>query len=200
MGAVATFQDISARKRTQAQVWMKANYDHLTGLPNRSLFHDRLERAVLQEARRHGQVAVLFIDLDGFKSVNDQLGHDAGDALLKEAAHRIDSCLRESDTAARMGGDEFTVVLTEISDRKGVQQVAEKILGMVAMPYHITGRHARISCSIGIALYPQHAVTVTALLRRADKAMYLAKRGGKNAIVFHGDVEYEEADPESPGT
>lgn len=193
MGAVATFQDITVRKRTQAQIWMKANYDHLTGLPNRSLFHDRLERAVLQEARRHGQIAVLFIDLDGFKAVNDRLGHEAGDALLKEAAQRINGCIRESDTAARMGGDEFTIVLTEISDRQGVRHVAEKILAMVAMPYRLAGKDARVYCSIGIALYPQHAETVTALLHRADKAMYLAKRSGKNAIVFHGDPETEGA-------
>jgi diguanylate cyclase (GGDEF)-like protein len=184
---VATFQDITVRKRTQAQVWMKANYDHLTGLPNRSLFHDRLERAVLHEARRQGQVAALFIDLDGFKAVNDRLGHEAGDALLKEAAHRIDGCIRESDTAARMGGDEFTVVLTEVADRQGVRHVAEKILASVAMPYRLPGGDARVSCSIGIALYPQDAETVTALLHRADKAMYLAKRSGKNAIMFHGD-------------
>ena len=187
MGAVATFQDITERKRSQAQIWLRANYDALTGLPNRSLFHDRLERAILQEARRHGQVAALFIDLDGFKQVNDLLGHDAGDALLREAARRIGECVRESDTAARLGGDEFVVALSEVADRGGALRVAEKIRARLALPYHLSGRIAHVSCSIGVALYPEHAETVIALLQRADNAMYRAKHRGKNAIVFHGD-------------
>jgi len=184
MGAVVTFQDITERQRSQAQVWMKANHDALTGLPNRSLFHDRLEQAMLRVSRRSAKVGLLFIDLDGFKAVNDTLGHEAGDALLKEAAHRLTACVRESDTAARLGGDEFTVILTAVDQRADIEQVGQKILHSLAQPYHLGTQTARVSCSIGAAIYPADALTLTAFIHAADQAMYRAKQGGKNTLIF----------------
>lgn len=187
-GAVLTFQDITERRRSQAQIWLRANYDQLTGLPNRSLFHDRLEQAMLQENRAGRSLALLFIDLDGFKEVNDRHGHSAGDQLLKEVGRRLRAAVRESDTVARLGGDEFTIILPDARERAGVETAARKILDAVAAPYRLAGRRMTISCSIGIALYPADGASLTALVRNADAAMYRAKKAGKNTCRFYSEA------------
>ncbi len=185
VGAVVTFSDITIRKRTQEQVWHQANYDALTGLPNRNLFHDRLDQAVAQANRGNGKVALLFMDLDGFKEVNDSLGHAAGDLLLKEAAHRLAQCIRESDTVARIGGDEFTVILPHAEQMVEARTVAGKILEQLRAPFNLEGHEVSVSASIGIATYPDGSDSAAALIKHADAAMYRAKESGRNRFVAH---------------
>lgn len=182
VGAVVTFSDITERKRTQEQVWRQANYDALTGIPNRNLFHDRLDQAVSQANRSMGQVALLFMDLDGFKEVNDKLGHDAGDLLLKEAAQRLLRCIRESDTVARIGGDEFTVILPHVNEAVEAEAVAAKVLDRLREPFLLQGQDVFVSASIGIAVYPGDADSSAVLIKHADAAMYRAKDSGKNTV------------------
>lgn len=158
--------------------------DALTGLPNRQLFNDRLNMSLAQAYRQLGKVALFFLDLDGFKSVNDQLGHDYGDLLLKQVAERLKACVRNTDTVARLGGDEFTIILA-IRDRRDAEQVAEKVLTSIRQPYDLNGKIAdKVGTSIGIALYPQDGTQGAELVRKADAAMYGAKQGGKNAWRF----------------
>jgi diguanylate cyclase (GGDEF)-like protein len=185
MGAVVTFSDITERKRTQEQIWHQANYDALTGVPNRNLFHDRLDQAVSQANRSMGHVALLFMDLDGFKEVNDKLGHDAGDVLLKEAAQRLMACVRASDTVARIGGDEFTVILPQAKEAGEAEAVAAKILVRLREPFHLRGQDVFVSVSIGIALYPGDADSSAVLIKHADAAMYRAKDSGKNTVFSY---------------
>lgn len=182
-------QEIAERRQAEAIITHMANHDSLTGLPIRPLFMDRLNRA-LAAARRSGHlVAVMFVDLDGFKSVNDTHGHEAGDALLREAAQRLQECVRETDTVARHGGDEFTVVLTEVTDQKAVTAIAEKMLSTIATPFPFRDDQSAIGCSIGITLYPQDGDRAEVLLERADAAMYAAKQRGKNQSAFHDAME-----------
>ena len=158
--------------------------DALTGLPNRQLFNDRLNMSLAQAYRQLGKVALFFLDLDGFKAVNDQLGHDYGDLLLKQVAERLKSCVRSTDTVARLGGDEFTIILA-IRDKRDAEQVAEKILHTIRAPYDLNGKIAdKVGTSIGIALYPLDGTQGAELVRKADAAMYAAKQGGKNAWRF----------------
>lgn len=185
VGAVVTFSDITERKRTQEQVWRQANYDALTGVPNRNLFHDRLDQAVSQANRSRGQVALMFMDLDGFKEVNDALGHDAGDLLLKEAAQRLLACVRESDTVARIGGDEFTVILPHVNEAAEAESVAAKVLERLREPFHLQGQDVFVSASIGIAVYPGDADSSAVLIKHADAAMYRAKDSGKNKVCSY---------------
>jgi len=185
MGAVVTFADITERKAEQEQVWRQANYDGLTGLPNRHLFYDRLEQAMEHGKREQYQLALLYIDLDGFKEVNDQLGHEAGDELLKEAANRLSKSVRISDITARMGGDEFTVILLPIREFSSIGPLASTILEQLSTPYSINGRELQLSGSIGIAIYPKDGETIAELLKHADVAMYSAKEAGKNTIRFY---------------
>ncbi len=158
-----------------------AFHDLLTGLPNRALFNDRLEHGLAQ-AKRHGRnLAVMFIDLDGFKKINDTYGHDAGDDVLKTIAIRLTASTREDDTVSRHGGDEFLYLLTEIGDEADVRAIAEKIIESIELPFHITVDGAKIdatiSASIGIAIFPKDASTAHDLIKSADKAMYQAKPG-----------------------
>ncbi|HEY7987237.1 MAG TPA: EAL domain-containing protein [Methylophilaceae bacterium] len=172
--------DITERKKTEELVWHQANFDFLTGLPNRRMFHDRLEQE-LKKAHRVGlPLALMFIDLDRFKEINDTLGHDMGDALLKEASHRLTSCVRDTDTISRLGGDEFTVILGELDDLSSVDRIAQNILQKLAESFRLGDEVAYISASIGITLYPEDATTVDALLKNADQAMYAAKNQGRN--------------------
>ena len=158
--------------------------DALTGLPNRQLFNDRLNMSLAQAYRQLGKVALFFLDLDGFKAVNDQLGHDYGDLLLKQVAERLKTCVRNTDTVARLGGDEFTIILA-IRDKRDAEQVADKVLATIRAPYDLNGKVAdRVGTSIGIALYPQDGTQGAELVRKADAAMYGAKQGGKNAWRF----------------
>ena len=174
-------------KRTNEQITHLAHHDNLTELPNRILFYDRLNQEI-KKARRHKEsVAVLFLDLDGFKTINDTLGHDSGDTLLREAAGRIVTCVRDSDTVARIGGDEFTVILSSIPTRESIVNVAKKIVEAIADPFMLNGKNCRITVSIGIALYPDNGETAEQLLKIADAAMYLAKNSGKNRYRFVSD-------------
>lgn len=189
-GAVATFSDITERQKKQLEVWRQANFDHLTGLPNRQLFRDRFERALLNEWRNDGRLAVLFIDLDGFKPVNDTFGHSAGDAVLAEVGRRILANVRESDIAARLGGDEFVVVLTESGDQASVAGLARKLLHALARPYPLAKGQADVSASIGVALFPEDGQDADVLLKAADHAMYRAKQAGRRRCQFsNGAVE-----------
>lgn len=177
---VAIFSDITDKKRADELIWKQANIDHLTQLPNRSLFRDRLEQEIKLSHRTRQSAALFYIDLDHFKEVNDTLGHDAGDTLLVAAAERISQCVREADTVARMGGDEFTVILSQVNDDKQVRKVAENIIQKLSQPYVINGVTLNISASIGIAICPKDGNTSEQLLRNADKAMYAAKAAGRS--------------------
>jgi diguanylate cyclase (GGDEF)-like protein/PAS domain S-box-containing protein len=185
---VAVFTDITHRKEDEARIWRQANYDPLTGLPNRSLFLDRLTQ-VVQQAKRDGKAfAVMFLDLDGFKAVNDRLGHAAGDLLLQQAAERLSECMRGSDTLARLAGDEFVVILQGIHDRNDPALVARKMIDQLCQPYCLDGQTAEVRGSVGIALYPDDAVDGPGLIAKADLAMYTVKRRGKNGFLFAGDL------------
>lgn len=173
-------------KQTNEQVTHLAHHDGLTGLPNRILFYDRLNQAIARARRDKESVAVLFLDLDGFKKINDTLGHDIGDALLIESAKRIQSCLRESDTVARMGGDEFTAILCNVGTGNGKDIVAQKILDAIRAPFVLSAQSCAVGVSIGIAVYPNSGGNAEDLVKVADTAMYLAKDGGKNCYRFIG--------------
>jgi diguanylate cyclase (GGDEF)-like protein/PAS domain S-box-containing protein len=181
---VSLFYDITEKKRSEELIWRQANFDSHTGLPNRRMFYDRLEQ-MLKLAHRTGlPVALMFIDLDHFKEVNDTLGHDMGDVLLHEAARRLSSCVRESDTVARMGGDEFTVILGEIADTERVSRIAQTILDRLAEPFLLGEETVYVSASIGITLYPDDADDADLLVKNADRAMYAAKRHGRNRYGY----------------
>ena len=161
-----------------------SQHDSLTGLPNRLLLNDRLKRACLSASRNNHQLAVLFIDLDGFKRVNDQYGHEAGDVLLIKVAKRLNDTVREEDTIARVGGDEFVVVLPKISSAEQAKTVAEKIVQMMSLPFKVSYMTHNISASIGIMIYPTDSDDPQMLIALADRAMYLAKQKGKNQVQF----------------
>lgn len=187
-------RDITERKELQEKVWRQANFDTLTGLPNRMLFHDRLRQSLARAKREGYQVAVLFIDLDRFKEVNDTLGHEAGDCLLREAGARLAQSVRQSDTVARLGGDEFTVIMPAVVEPPHVSIVARRILATLAQPFPLPNGSGQISASIGIALYPTDAGDLDTLLARADQAMYRAKQAGRNGFCFVGEEDPERAE------
>ena len=178
-------RDISERRELERTLWQHANHDHLTGLPNRRLFFDRLEQDMLLTRRLGGILAVFYMDLDKFKQANDRLGHEGGDDLLQQAARRIASCIRETDTAARMGGDEFTVILMRPGDRRHVEAVARAILAKLERPFRAGNESVDLAGSIGIAIYPDNADTMSELTALADEAMYIAKSEGGNRYHFH---------------
>ena len=182
----AVFYDVSERKEMELQLENLAHYDSLTGLPNRMLLHDRLEQAIATAERQRQHFALLFIDLDGFKPVNDEHGHGVGDAVLKLVGERLNMVIRGMDTAARLGGDEFVVILTDIHNRENTERVAEKIIGELSEPYEVAGKTLSISASIGASLYPSDQKVAMDLLRTADEAMYQAKRDGKRRVKFYG--------------
>jgi diguanylate cyclase (GGDEF)-like protein/PAS domain S-box-containing protein len=185
------FRDITERKASERRLERMANYDALTALPNRSFFFDRLNQLTLQAKRDQARFALLFIDLDRFKEANDRLGHYFGDLLLKEVALRLTSCLRESDTVARMGGDEFVVILSRISARADVAAMAQRITDAIAMPFTFQDRECSLGASIGISLFPEDGETKELQLVKADTAMYRAKKLGRNGYQFYT--------PEGPG-
>ncbi len=180
-----TARNITERKAAEEESWRWANFDVLTGLPNRRLFRDRLEQDLRHSERTGIRVALMFVDLDRFKAVNDQLGHDAGDSLLQQAAQRIASCVRRTDTVSRLSGDEFTVILTEVNDVTHVEILAQEIVDELAKPFQLFDAARSISCSIGITLFPDDALTPDDLLRNADKAMYASKADGRNRYRFY---------------
>ena len=172
--------DITERKEIEQRLRYLAHFDQLTELPNRVLFKDRLEQAIAQAGRNHRHVAVMFIDLDGFKIVNDTYGHAVADRLLADVARRLKSCTRASDTVARLGGDEFGIVLTNLTHEQSGQTAAQKIIDALARPFYSTGKEAFVSASIGLALYPWDGAGAELLTRNADTAMYKAKQLGRN--------------------
>jgi diguanylate cyclase (GGDEF)-like protein/PAS domain S-box-containing protein len=180
-----TARNITERKAAEEESWKWANFDVLTGLPNRRLFRDRLEQDLRHSERTGVPIALMFVDLDRFKSVNDQLGHDAGDLLLHQAAQRIAACVRRTDTVAHLSGDEFTVILTEVNELKHVEILAQEIVDELARPFALFEEVMSISCSIGITLFPDDALTPDDLLRNADQAMYASKAHGRNQYRFY---------------
>ncbi|PSF09472.1 sensor domain-containing diguanylate cyclase [Marinobacter halophilus] len=187
---VCILQDVTERTLAEEKVWHNAHHDLLTGLPNRRLFLDRLDQEIKQAKRGKAPIAVLFMDLDGFKDINDSLGHDAGDRILSEVAERLTDCVREADTVARMGGDEFTVMLTGAQQRKDVEFVARAIINALERPFRIAEQTVGLSASIGVSFYPQDACSPPALLEAADQAMYKAKDSGSDRMCFY-DTLYE---------
>lgn len=188
----AIMSDITKRKQDEERILYQANYDSLTGLPNRSLFLDRLNQSLANMARADRSLGLLFIDLDGFKLVNDTLGHDIGDLLLKEAAKRLGTCVRTGDTVARLGGDEFTIIMPNLDDARNAPLVAQRVLDALAKPFLLSGHEAFVSASIGITIFPDDAREAQELLKNADASMYRAKEQGKaNYQFFTADMNEE---------
>ena len=191
---VVTFSDMTEQKKNEALIWKQANFDPLTGLPNRSMFHERLQMAIKQTRRDGKTMALLFLDLDRFKDVNDTLGHEVGDNLLKEVAQRLKKCVREVDTVARLGGDEFTIILGELEDLGSIDRVAHALLHCLSAPFEMQDETAYISASIGITLCPNDADELGALVKNADQAMYAAKEAGRNHFCYFTPAMQESAE------
>lgn len=172
---ISLFSDITEKKREQSRFEYLAYHDSLTGLPNRILFNERLSAAIALAQRHNHPLGVLFLDLDGFKQINDTLGHGIGDLLLQQVAQRLARCVRESDAVARLGGDEFVILLNELSNEHSAEDVTRKILRLLHLPFILSGQKIRVGLSIGIALFPDHGADGMALLEKADSAMYQAK-------------------------
>lgn len=181
---VIVFSDITQRKQDEERIRYQANYDSLTGLPNRALFMDRLNQSVSAASRSDQRVGLMFIDLDGFKLVNDTLGHDVGDGLLKESGKRLLDCVRTGDTVARLGGDEFTIIMPNLRDIRNAPVIAQRIISSLEQPFVFGGQEAFVSASIGITAYPDDAQDTVNLLKNADAAMYRAKEQGKANYQF----------------
>jgi diguanylate cyclase (GGDEF)-like protein/PAS domain S-box-containing protein len=179
---VALFSDVTQRKQADETIWKQANYDLLTQLPNRQLFNDRLEYEIKMSHRADLSLALLFIDLDFFKSVNDTMGHGAGDLLLINVAQRISAVVRESDTVARISGDEFTAILPQLESAHNAKRVAIAIVETLSQPFDLNGEMVTISASVGISIYPQDAKNSKELMQNADKAMYKVKHQGRNGF------------------
>ncbi len=176
------------RKQTEMHLARLAHYDQLTDIPNRILFRDRLEHVIHLANRDKTSFALLFIDLNGFKQVNDTFGHDAGDAIIRICAERLSACMRRSDSVARMGGDEFTLLLSHIDNHTDVAHIAEKIIALLSEPADINGYEVAVGCSIGIAIYPQAGRDADTLLKNADMAMYKAKQDDGSSFCFFTDA------------
>ena len=177
-------EEIDERTKIAAELDFLANHDALTGLPSLRLCKDRLDRS-LAEARRNRQTsAVMFLDLDGFKEINDSYGHEFGDLVLKVTADRIKAEIRETDTVARIGGDEFVIILSSLPQMDIVDRIASNLIGQIGQLIHIEENQVAVNASIGIALYPEDGTTSEELIRNADKAMYMVKRAGKNNFGF----------------
>nr|WP_315488631.1 diguanylate cyclase [uncultured Rhodoferax sp.] len=181
-GATVVFRDVTELKRAQARLLRMAQYCPLTDLPNRALFSDRLQLALALAKRNQTKLALLFIDLDEFKPINDTLGHALGDALLQKAAQRMSACVRQSDTVARLGGDEFVVLLPVVEGPADALAVAEKIRHALHATFELDGHIVQISASMGVAIYPEHGVDELALTKSADVAMYVVKSHGRNGV------------------
>lgn len=184
---VGSGEDITERKAMELKLEKYANYDELTGLPNRRLFFERLERLVLESKRDKSKFALLFLDLDGFKDINDTFGHETGDDVLIEVGRRILTCVRESDTVARMGGDEFTLIIRNITDKESVEKIVIKIHQSIGKMMYLNDHECIINSSIGVALYPDSGKDSDTLLKNADSTMYEIKRDGKGGFKFFED-------------
>lgn len=180
----AFIRDITSQKQAAEQLKNLAHYDLITGLPNRVLFQDRLNQETKQFNRNGLPLAVMFLDIDHFKDINDTLGHDKGDILLRQVAERLNRCLREADTLARFGGDEFVVILSQLHDLGAVDQAAERMLNAISAPFYLDEEVAYVSISIGISIYPMDADSCEDLIKNADQAMYLVKKSGRNSYTY----------------
>ncbi|WP_246871265.1 sensor domain-containing protein [Dickeya zeae] len=181
---VGVFSDITQRKKQEELIWRQANYDAVTALPNRHRFQDKLERAVERARQTSRPMALMLIDLDHFKSVNDSLGHRAGDALLFAVSTRITDCIQGADTIARIGGDEFAIILSDLLRTDDCERLANTLLQRLAQPFDIDGESMLVSASIGIALFPNDSDTLEELFKHADQAMYAAKNAGRNGFHY----------------
>jgi len=193
-GAVLVISDITERVKSEEHIREMAFYDQLTGLPNRLLLQDRMQQAIALAGRSGKKAAIMFVDLDRFKEINDLYGHDVGDEALRETARRISACLRKNDTLSRIGGDEFVVVLQDIHLRE-TTQIAERIIGLRALSSDIQGREFTISSSIGIAFFPDDGEDSETLLKNADTAMYRAKGKGRNNYQYYSEITNGPAEP-----
>lgn len=182
--SIITFVDISEKKIMDKFIWKQAHYDSLTGIPNRSFFEEKLQETIFQSQLDNHNFAVLFIDLDNFKDINDNLGHHAGDLLLIQVAERLQKCIRDRDIVARLGGDEFTIILTKIQDKEHIEKVCQKIILEIQKPFIINNHPCNIGSSIGITYFPEDTILLEELLQNADKAMYVAKEQGRNCYKF----------------
>ncbi|MDD2928928.1 MAG: diguanylate cyclase [Sideroxydans sp.] len=185
---IALFADITERRASFERIQQLAHFDALTNLPNRTLLNQHIEQSMLTAKRNRNKMALLFLDLDGFKGVNDTLGHHAGDMLLREVSSRLKSCIRETDMVSRLGGDEFVIVMSAIGKSEDAAQVAKKIIDSTSMPFEVEGHAVNIGTSIGISIYPDDADDIDSLKKFADAAMYEVKLAGKNNFRFHGQL------------
>jgi diguanylate cyclase (GGDEF)-like protein len=188
---VGVFSDITRRKMAEEQMQFLAHHDGLTSLPNRGLFLERLNHAIARAHRTQDQIALLFLDIDNFKQINDTLGHHVGDQLLQIVAQRLTSCVREGDTVARLGGDEFTIILESINHADDVAPIARKIIAALSLPMPIDGQELTVGASIGISLYPADSERADELLKLADTAMYHVKKEGRNNFRFFNSAMKE---------
>jgi diguanylate cyclase (GGDEF)-like protein/PAS domain S-box-containing protein len=190
LNRVSVATDVTVKKKSEETIWRQANFDVLTGLPNRHMFLDRFQVEINKSQRAKLPLALMLIDIDNFKEVNDALGHHEGDVLLKEAARRLLNCVQELDTAAhiesvaRLGGDEFTIILSKLKDNGCVERIANKILETIAEPFKLNKDLAYVSASIGITIYPEDSTNIDTLIKNADQAMYVAKREGRNQFSY----------------
>ena len=194
MRYVGMFADITEWKNAQDVIVRQANFDTLTGLPNRRLFRDRLEHEMKKTDRDRGQLVLMFLDLDHFKEVNDTMGHDAGDQLLIEASKRMMACVRSSDTVARLGGDEFAVILGGVPSAQLAERVAGEIITALEAPFHVKSEMAHVSASIGITIYPTDAKDAESLMKSADQSMYAAKAQGRDRFSWFTESMQHEAE------
>lgn len=190
---IGTHTDISSRKQSEAEVIRLAHYDLITNLPNRVLFLDRFKQDIKKAYRERQTITLMYLDLDRFKEVNDTLGHDMGDLLLKETAQRLESCVREMDTVARLGGDEFTLILNNLDNQSSIERIAQEILDKLAKPFHLGNELVYITTSIGVSIYPEDGHDVEVLLKNADQAMYAAKQHGRNRYHYFTPAMQEAA-------
>lgn len=190
---VALFSDITEQKATEKLIWEQANFDQLTNLPNRHLLLDHLNQDIKLATREEKRLAVIFLDLDHFKEVNDTLGHEAGDILLRDASNRLKSCVRESDTVARLGGDEFIIILADLDELHHIDRVALDIINELKKPFNLKSELAYVSASLGIALYPSDAKDSEGLIKYADQAMYLSKQRGRGCFSYFTQSMQDEA-------
>ncbi|RAU21303.1 response regulator [Paramagnetospirillum kuznetsovii] len=194
-------RDISERKENEERIKRLAHHDSLTGLPNRNLLNDRINHALARVRRHGGRMAVLYVDLDKFKPINDTLGHEAGDVVLKEVARRLSTCIRGSDTVSRVGGDEFVVVMEEVARPGEAAMVARKIIDSLTKPVEFNEHACQVGASIGIAIFPDDGATMEEVSKAADVAMYRVKHSGRNAFCFYSDstpqdeIDYDGTQP-----
>jgi diguanylate cyclase (GGDEF)-like protein/PAS domain S-box-containing protein len=191
---IALFSDITERKKSEEIIWQQANFDSLTGLPNRRMFFDRLKQATKRTRRDHQKLAVMLLDLDNFKEINDVYGHDQGDLLLIEVTKRIQQCIRQSDILARLGGDEFTIVVTEVKNERFLEQIAQQIIKSLQPAISLNDHIVYITASIGITVFPDDGENVDRLLKHADQAMYQAKGNGKNSFSYFTSAMHHAAE------